>query len=432
MKLDKLEQKTFVLLLQVAFFTGFVNSASQIQDIIAKKALHALDWQITLLVMLWPISNLFSIYWGKVLEQSKSIAKYLMISGFVGRLILIFMLWVNNYYEYLFILTIFFSFNGLIIPATNSIYQHNIRNANRGVMFGYAASLTTLITLLGSYLAGRVLDADENWFRVFFAIVGVLGCYSSFLLALIKVEKKNFDPSTRIDLKKLFISPVLRAFEVMKKNRNFSIFQRNFFIYGIGFLIIVPVIPKYLVEILKMSYTSSFVGKAVITQIPILILAPIAGKVFDKKNPANFSSIAFASLSLYPLLLFISSFFIGSTIAVFLTYFAFLMYGIAMSGILISWSISSNYFAGNEDAAMYQSVHVTLTGVRGLIVPVLGFIIMKYLGVRAVFIVSICFLLTASFLSFKLYLSMDKKEFRFDEKAKRLFRYFRKLFPFGG
>jgi len=432
MKLDKLEQKTFVLLLQVAFFTGFVNSASQIQDIIAKKALHALDWQITLLVMLWPISNLFSIYWGKILEQSKSIAKYLVISGFVGRLILIFMLWVNNYYEYLFILAIFFSFNGLIIPATNSIYQHNIRNANRGVMFGYTASLTTLITLVGSYLAGRILDSDENWFRVFFAIVGVLGCYSSFLLALIKVEKKNFDPATRIDLKKLFISPVLRAFEVMKKNRNFAIFQRNFFIYGIGFLIIVPVIPKYLVEILKMSYTSSFVGKAVITQIPILILAPIAGKVFDKKNPANFSSIAFASLSLYPLFLLISSFFIGSTIAVFLTYFAFLMYGIAMSGILITWSISSMYFAGDEDAAMFQSVHVTLTGVRGLIVPVIGFLIMKFFGIRAVFIVSICFLLIASFLSFKLYLSMDKKEFKFDEKAKKLFLYFRKLFPFSG
>jgi len=108
------------------------------------------------------------------------------------------------------------------------------------------------------------------------------------------------------------------------------------------------------------------------------------------------------------------------------------MFGIAMSFILISWSIGSMYFAGREDAAMYQSVHVTLTGVRGLIAPALGFMIMKLFGVRAVFIVSICFLLIASFLSFRLYLSMDKKEFRFDEKAKKFFMYVRKLFPFGG
>ena len=430
MKLNNIEKKTFTLLLQVAFFTGFINSASHLQDIIAKKTLHAPDWQITLLVMLWPISNLFSICWGKILEQSKTIAKYLIISGLVGRLVLILMLWVNNYYDYLLILVVFFSFNGLIIPATNSIYQINIRPVNRGIMFGYTASLTTLITLIVSYIVGRILDSNESLFRVFFAIVGILGCYCSFLLAWIKIEKKNF-VHQKIDWSKLFLSPIKRTFEVLKKNRDFAIFQRNFFIYGIGFLIITPIIPKYLVEILKLSYTYSFVGKVVIAQIPIMILAPIAGKVFDKQNPAHFSSFVFAMLSLYPLLLLFSSFFIGSNAAIYLTYIAFFLYGIAMSGILISWSIGSMYFAGDEDAAMYQSVHVTLTGVRGLIVPGIGFVIMKLFGLRAVFITSICFLLTASFLSFRLYLSMDKKKIRFDEKAKKLLLNFRKLFPFG-
>ena len=111
MKLNQVEKRTFFLLVLAAFFNGFIFSSFQIQDIIAKKALHAYDWQITILVMLWPISNLLSIWWGKILEHSKSLSKFFVLTAFVGRLSLIFMLWVHNYYQYLVILIVIFSFS---------------------------------------------------------------------------------------------------------------------------------------------------------------------------------------------------------------------------------------------------------------------------------------------------------------------------------
>ena len=117
LKLNSSEKKTFLLLVIAGFLNGFIISTFQIQDVIAKKALHSLNWQITILVMLWPISNIFSIWWGKILEHSRSISKYFVLTAIVGRLVLIFMLFVNNYYQYLGILIVLFSFNALISPA---------------------------------------------------------------------------------------------------------------------------------------------------------------------------------------------------------------------------------------------------------------------------------------------------------------------------
>ena len=430
MKLGKLEKKTFLLLMAASFFNGFVIGSFQIQDIIAKKALHALDWQITILVMLWPVSSLISIWWGKLLEHSGNISKYFVITAFVGRLILIFMLFVHNYYQYLFILVIFFSFNSLISPAQNTIYQVNISSRNRGLLFGYSASLITLIALIFSYYAGRMLDVDESLFRYIFAFIGIMGCIGSLLMSLIKVHKKNFRKQPRIKMNKFIWDPIRRTFEVLKTNRDFAVFERNFFIYGIGFLIITPIIPKYLVEILKLNYTHSFLGKAIISQIPILFLAPLAGKLFDRKNPAFFSALAFGSLSLYPLILFISTYFANLTTAMYVAFLGFFIYGIAISGILITWNVSSMYFAGENDVAIFQSVHVTLTGLRGIIVPPLGFLIMKLFGIRPVFIVAIIALLIASFLNYKQYCAMDKKKFALILKAKKFILYMRKIFPF--
>ena len=409
MKLNRIEKKTFSLLMLSAFFNGFVFSAFQIQDIIAKKALHAVDWQITILVMLWPISNLFSIWWGKILEHSRSLSKYFVLAAIVGRLSLVFMLWIHNYYQYLALLILLFSFNAFISPAQNSIFQTNIRPKNRGILFGYFSSLITLTAIIFSFVAGKMLDINEQWFRYIFLMIGVFGCFSSLIMAQIKTKKESFDEKAFLTLKQVFFKPIQRTLEVLRTNKDFAIFQRNFFLYGIGFMIILPAIPVYLVDFLKMDYTQTFLAKGVLAQVGILVFAPIAGKFFDKRHPTFFTSLSFGGLSLYPFILLISSFLLKTNFVNLIVYSAFLVFGIAMSAVHISWNMSSIFFAGKEDASMYQSVHVSLTGLRGIFAPFLGFLILRLFGVRAVFCVSMFMFFLSSFLSYKHYLKMKKK-----------------------
>jgi MFS family permease len=409
MTLNKQERSTFLLLLLGAVCIGFVQSAFQIQDIVAKKALNALDWQVTILVMLWPLSNLFSIWWGKILEHSDSLSKYFLLLAFLGRLPIILMIFVSSYYPYLGLMILMFSFNALMSPAQNTIFQTTFSRKNRGTAFGYMSSLAVLTALLVSYFTGRILDVNESYFQYYFVIVAIFGALGAFFLSRIKIRKNSRKEKAFPTRKELVSGPVKRALELLKNNHEFAYFERSYFVYGIGFMVLLPAIPKYLVDYLQMDYTQTFFAKGVLSQLGILLLAPLAGKIFSKKSPMQFNGFTFGLLSLYPAVLLISSFFLNFDFVNYLVYLAFVIFGIAMSGIFISWNISSIYFAADEDVAMYQSIHVTLTGLRGLFAPFLGYAILEIVGIQAVFITSMLLFLLSSYLNFRQYNKKQKK-----------------------
>ncbi len=91
-------------------------------------------------------------------------------------------------------------------------------------------------------------------------------------------------------------------------------------------------------------------------------------------------------------------------LAVIIVFIAYTIFGIAMAGVNLSWNMSSIFFAGKEDASMYQSVHVTMTGIRGLIAPILGFALLKIMGINSVFYVAAGFLALASVMSLRDYM----------------------------
>ncbi|HPH61139.1 MAG TPA: hypothetical protein PLX72_05795 [Candidatus Syntrophosphaera sp.] len=55
--LNPVERRTAILLVLAALFNGVILSLNQTQDIIARKALHAKDWQLMLMTMIWPVAN---------------------------------------------------------------------------------------------------------------------------------------------------------------------------------------------------------------------------------------------------------------------------------------------------------------------------------------------------------------------------------------
>lgn len=403
MKLSAEEKSTFILLFLSTCFGGLVTSLSSIQDIIAKKALHSFDWQLTLLTMIWPVSNFFSIWWGKILENTKKKAIFFVVVAFLGRLVLLLGFWVNNMNEFLILLTIVYFFSSLLIPATNSIYQNNIKKENRGRLFGYTVSIGTLLSMIITFISGKILDIDESLYRHIFLFAGISGCISSLILSLVKIKVTEPFIHTKLSLNELLIKPIERTFQLLKKNKDFAIFERNFSLYGMGFLMVIPVIPIYLIENLNMNYTSTFLSKGILAQVGVLLLSPLFGKLHDRKNIFHFGSIVFALLAIYPLGFILSIFFQHHLAGVVIVFITYLFYGIAMAGVNITWTMGSISFAGDEDAAMYQSVHISITGIRGLIAPVFGLIVYKMLGITAVFVISFIFELTASFCSYRYY-----------------------------
>ena len=55
------------------------------------------------------------------------------------------------------------------------------------------------------------------------------------------------------------------------------------------------------------------------------------------------------------------------------------IWGIAMAGGTLAWSLGHNDFASQKELSSYMGVHVTLTGIRGVVAPALG--IALYTGI---------------------------------------------------
>ncbi|MCD4830086.1 MAG: MFS transporter [Candidatus Cloacimonetes bacterium] len=394
------ERKNLSRLFVATLLNGCLFSLGTMQDIIAKKALGALDWQIALLAVVWPVSNFFSIWWGKILERSENKAPYFFLVAVLGRLVLLLTLWVTHFWHLLIILVILYSFNALYIPLQNSMLQRAFSARVRGRVFGWMSSITTLVVVLLSFFGGRLLDVNEGAYRPMFAIFGIVGFVGTSMLAFIRYTNPA-KPVVKepLSLSGLLLGPIKRAWLLLHHNRGFALFELSYFIYGMGFLLIIPVIPRYLVTDLGMDYTQSFLAKGVIAQLGIMLLSPLAGRLHDNRHPLKYSAVAFALLALYPMLLLASSF--AGDWSHMMVYLAFACFGVAMAGVNISWNLGSIYFAGDEDASMYQSVHVTLTGVRGALVPFMGLGLMRLAGIRAVFLTAVVLQLTAASINWR-------------------------------
>ena len=56
-----------------------------------------------------------------------------------------------------------------------------------------------------------------------------------------------------------------------------------------------------------------------------------------------------------------------------------IMFGIGLAGGRLGWNLGHNDFSNKSDSADYMALHVTLTGIRGLIMPLIGVIFYQVL-----------------------------------------------------
>ena len=68
--------------------------------------------------------------------------------------------------------------------------------------------------------------------------------------------------------------------------------------------------------------------------------------------------------------------------------------------MVLLWNIGSAYFCEPNEAGTYQSLHLSLTGLRAVAAPLLGVLFYETLGFRATFAISIIILLLAMWLMY--------------------------------
>jgi MFS family permease len=222
------------------------------------------------------------------------------------------------------------------------------------------------------------LEKVEGGWKHIFLLVSVIGTVSLYFLA--SVKNRFSDDQQSLPLERIVFSPLSNVFELLKRRPDFFRFEVAFMIYGIAFLMMTPVVPLFLVDDLKLGYDVIGFVKGTMFQLVMIIGIPLFGNWFDKTTPHRLTAIVFAGLALFPALLIVAKY-ADESLRIGVLTLAFAVFGIMMSGVSVSWSLSAIRFAGKiEDVAVYQSVHIAATGVRGLIAPFFGYFMMTIFG----------------------------------------------------
>lgn len=400
-----LEKKTFTLHLISQVFNGLAIGIIVLQDIILKKSLGGSNFHVMVLMVIISSAFLFSIYGSEIVNRSYNRAKTIIMLGIIGNISYLVLPLFSDPVYYIACLSVHAIFDSLLLSIWNIAFKHNYSEKNRSRYFSYVSAVQMLLTLVMLTVFGYFLDIDYNLYKYAFPVAGIFGIITYINLAKMislsmddyKGKVNNLKPYfTLRDYKDIVLLPGKALIRILKSNPAFLRFEAYFFLYGMAFMVLSPVIPVFLVDNLNLSYTPISIAKGLVFQSTLIIFTPLMGRHHGTGNPARFCAFVFTMLALFPLTLLSAGFTnFDTAVTVYISHF---FYGFAMSGIAIAWSLSSIYYSPPNEVSNYQAAHITLTGVRGLFSPLLGYLVMKIFAIEYAFILSALLLFAGGYL----------------------------------
>jgi len=357
---------------------GAVGSFLGFGEVIARKSLYSSGLAITMLTMLAPIASLSTLWWARLLV-GRSQRNLILLVGTTGMAAMASGFFLTRIEHLLLIYLIFFSFvNGLYGQAENRILQQHISPNARGKTFGFGQAMAQGFGALVSASAGFYMDKVPAGYQHLFLASALLGLMSMAMLASIRTTTGTYEEREHLD-RKFLLSPLLNMYRLLQKRPDFLRFEISFMLYGTAFMMVLPVVPLYLVDDLKFSYSQIGMARGMVTQLVMIAGVPFFGRIFDRTTPHRMAVFVFAALSIYPLAL-LAALPLDGVWRSAAVYFAYAWFGLSMSGLTVIWSLSSMRFSAGEDSGIFQSVHVAATSLRACYAPLLGFVVMHYFG----------------------------------------------------
>jgi len=403
LNLESNEIKTFRLHISYSILEGIIVGILVLNQFVFIKSLNGSSYLLGILFQFSVIAFIFLIFFNEFISRTNNKKKMLRTMSFITRLPLIVFLFFptnitgiigNQTYNYIFLLVflIFYLSDPIIFPTTNLLLKNNYRHKNFGKLYGYSMTIKNIIALVTTFIYGFLLDLDNYVFVYVFPIMGILGIISIFLLSNIR-----FEETSKGTVKIGFLSSIFKSFmnmkDIIKTDKSFRDFEIGFMLYGFSFMITVTIITLFFDKVLNLNYSSvAFYKNAYL--IVAIILTPFFGRLIGKIDPRKFAIFTFIAmlLSIFGLILtdlfpYNFEFFGIKFYWMLMTYVSF--YGIFTATMVLLWHIGSAYFCKDNEADMYQSVHLSATGVRGLFAPIVGVIIYEMIGFLGTFFIAI-------------------------------------------
>lgn len=274
------------------------------------------------------------------------------------------------------------------MAVRTTVWRNNYPRSMRARVAGKLATTQTVITsvlglalgvLMGDHLAridpalslGALGIQPLAVFRVYVVVCVALGIVGVVILSRMRIRQHKKlmrdERESAADKAGPTLNP-LGVLRLLREDKRFGRYQINQSVMGMGNLMLMPLIPIILREKFGIDYFEGILLAGALPMAVTPMMIPVWARLLDRMHIVRFRTVHSWSF-----IFAIVGLLIASTFHLrWLLYVSAIAQGAAQAGGMLAWQLGHHDFAPRERAAEYMGVHVTLTGVRGLIGPILA------------------------------------------------------------
>lgn len=257
-----------------------------------------------------------------------------------------------------------------LVTIRSTVWRYNYRRDVRAQITGKFATIQVLsLALLGLGL-GQAMDFDDRAFRVMLPLGVLIAGVGVWHYSKIRVrhEASLLSGERKTDARRSVSLNPWSVVRTLRDDRPFARFMGAQFLLGMGNMMAGAPLVLVLREQFGLGYLA---GILIASSIPMGLMPffiPMWARLLDHTHIVRFRTIhSWAFLANLGLMI------AGVwTEQVWLVVLAVIAKGIAFAGGVLAWNLGHLDFAPPGRESQYMGVHVTLTGVRGAMAPMLG------------------------------------------------------------
>jgi hypothetical protein len=249
------------------------------------------------------------------------------------------------------------AFNSLGLPLITATYSHIYPVGTRGTLVSITRMLHGLSALVSLLVLGNVLEARPE-------LTGWLFPAAGFFVLFAVWRYTRMPELAGMHTNRHSVFGMLR---VLAADPNFRRFQYFQMLLGIANLMAAPLLAVYVKEELKLPVDTAVlvVSGGAIEQAAVLLTVRFHGGLFDRFGVTGHRVLTSVLIGIgFLMWAFVTDFWLGVVAAVLI--------GFGRAGAGVVWTIGALYFAKPGDESLYSGVHSSLTGLRGILAPLLG------------------------------------------------------------
>jgi len=317
-----------------------------------------------------PIATLISPLWSqRVSALKKPLKSRLIVGNFLQYLPFALLFFVQSKWYYILAIGIYMFFYKATQPTWMEVLRLNIKEKERSKVCAFGSTVEHIGLAIFPFIIRCFLDNNTQAWNLLFPAAAFLGMLSTVFLINISLDLKSGN-DRKIKTNQYRNRPWSICIDTLKKP-DFLRFQLGFFIGGASLMIINPALPVCLGSL---SYFQILLVRSGVKGLGYSMSSPFWVSFFNKSNIFNVCFLVTLFASLFPLFLIFSK---GS---VALIAFSYIIYGIMQSGNDLSWKLSGPFFSGDEDSRPYSTVNILASGIRGMVFPFIGSLILSSSG----------------------------------------------------